>query len=401
MSYSKYFSGSQVESDQKDLIVSQLKAEIFDLRQNERDYHDLSSQLRTLEHRFNLLQEEKTRNDADYKHRNDTNLRTIANLKTDVDTLKATIEEKNIEYQENKAENLAIRDIAEHRASDISKLKNELSVAVDQNARNKEQKRDLETQLNLAREEKRKLIANNDAARANADELVYRTNELEKVLRELEYDRNRVEKQQQQLHSGNENLNHELRAKNETLRNVEQQINEAERKIYNLETDIKELERANEKGRAEVAALQRSLQQEVSRNLELNAKINNNENILRSREVQIDDYKKDLEQLKQAHNNMIDTNYQLNEDIQNLQRQIDALAEQNAQIVAELEAFSQTDEHIRHLLNRKNKVNELKYSSEAKTKGGSAIKGGTELKSGSPGRKLRTPGYSSRRSPYK
>ena len=89
------------------------------------------------------------RSDADYKHRNDTNLRTIANLKTDVDTLKATIEDKNIEYQENKAENLALKDIADHRAMDISKLKNEVSVAVDQNSRNNESKKDLETQVNL------------------------------------------------------------------------------------------------------------------------------------------------------------------------------------------------------------------------------------------------------------
>ena len=136
-------------------------------------------------------------------------------------------------------------------------------------------------QLALVREEKRKLLASNDVARADADELVYRTNELEKILRELEYDRNRVEKQQQQLQHGNENLNLELRAKGDALRNVEQQINEAEKKVYNLDNDIKEFERANEKGRAEVAGLQRAHQQEVSRNLELNAKINNNENILR------------------------------------------------------------------------------------------------------------------------
>ncbi len=57
--FQKYFSPPQVESDQKDLIISQLKAEIFELRQNDRDYHDLSSQLKNLEHRHNLLQEEK------------------------------------------------------------------------------------------------------------------------------------------------------------------------------------------------------------------------------------------------------------------------------------------------------------------------------------------------------
>lgn len=65
-------------------------------------------------------------------------------MKTDVDILKSTLAEKNIEYQENKAENLAIKDIADHRSIDISKLKNELSASIDQNNRLKEEKRNLD-----------------------------------------------------------------------------------------------------------------------------------------------------------------------------------------------------------------------------------------------------------------
>lgn len=61
--------------------------------------------------------------------------------------MKSTIEEKSIEYQENKAENLAIRDIADNRAADISKLKAELGASVDQNNRAKEEKRDFESQV--------------------------------------------------------------------------------------------------------------------------------------------------------------------------------------------------------------------------------------------------------------
>ena len=52
----------------------------------------------------------------------------------------------------------------------------------------------------------------------------------------------------------------------------------------------------------------------------------------RSREIQIDDYKKDLEQLKQAQNNMIDTNYQLNDDLKNLMNQIELINEQNLKV---------------------------------------------------------------------
>ena len=55
----KYFDPKQVESDQKDLIISQLKAELFELRRNEKNYEDLHAKLNNLEHRYNLIQEEK------------------------------------------------------------------------------------------------------------------------------------------------------------------------------------------------------------------------------------------------------------------------------------------------------------------------------------------------------
>jgi len=367
-SYNRYFSPSQVESDQKDLIISQLKAEIFELRQNERDYHDLSSNLRNLEHRYNLLSEEKIRGDSDYKARNDANLKTIANLKTDIDVLKSTIAEKNIEYQENKAENLAIKDIADHRAIDISKLKNELSGSIDQNNRLKDDKRALESNHANVKDEKRRLIAQLDAKRADFDELSYRTKELEKIVRELEYDRSRGSKQQAQLQQTNDNMNLELRSKNETLRKLEDQIGAAERDIRSLEAEVVEFERSNEKAKADLLAQQRTHQQETSKGLELQARCNNHENTLRSREIQLDDLRKDLDHLNNVLKSNGNTNYQLNNELADLTKQIERLTLQNQEIVAQLEEFSHQDEQVRSLLNRRNKVTDLKMMSESQVR---------------------------------
>ena len=59
----------------------------------------------------------------------------MANLKTDIDTLKAALSEKNIECQELRTENLALKDIAEHRGLDINKLRDELVAAVNDGKR--------------------------------------------------------------------------------------------------------------------------------------------------------------------------------------------------------------------------------------------------------------------------
>ena len=133
-------------------------------------------------------------------------LKTIANLKTDIDTLKSNIAEKNIEFQELKAENFAIKDIADHRASDTNKLKSELGSSLDLNSKLTEEKRALDTQLSIQREDKRKQLNQLDNVQSDVDNLVYKVNELEKIIKELEYDRSRLEKQNSQLTGTIENV---------------------------------------------------------------------------------------------------------------------------------------------------------------------------------------------------
>lgn len=48
MNYNRYYSPSKFESDQKDVLISQLKAEIYELKQNEHDFSELSTHLKNL-----------------------------------------------------------------------------------------------------------------------------------------------------------------------------------------------------------------------------------------------------------------------------------------------------------------------------------------------------------------
>ena len=48
-----------MESDHKDMIISQLKAEIADLQQREREYHEALEQLKILEDKIEALRQER------------------------------------------------------------------------------------------------------------------------------------------------------------------------------------------------------------------------------------------------------------------------------------------------------------------------------------------------------
>lgn len=63
---SQLYESVRYDSDQKDLLVSQLKAEIYELRKGSKDYDGLHRDLLNLEHRYNLLQEEKNCQQDDF-----------------------------------------------------------------------------------------------------------------------------------------------------------------------------------------------------------------------------------------------------------------------------------------------------------------------------------------------
>lgn len=366
--HKRSYNNNQIDSDQKDLAIAQLKAEIFELRQNERDYVELAAQLRNLEHRYNLLQEDKFRGEADFKARNEQNFRTIANLKTDIDTLKSTISETQIEYQELKAESAAIKDIAETRSMDISQLRNEQEDANTASTILNEDVRNLQMANSIAREDKRKILNHIDHANADVDELTYRNTELEKVIKEIGYEKDTVEKENDSVQRTIDTLYHELQNREDNLRQTDAVVLESQKNIADLESDIQELEKINERGRSELLHQQRNHQSEVTRNLELNAKIGSLDSGLRAREIQAEDLKREIDNLKHAHNTALDGNFQLTKDSDNLRHSINVLTNQNAELVDELSAFNEEDERIRAALNRRNRVQELKVRSDTALK---------------------------------
>jgi len=105
---------------------------------------------------------------------------------------------------------------------------------------------------------------------------------------------------------------------------------------------------------------------------------------LKSKEIQIDDQRRDNENLKNAHTKELDHNYHLQSDLDHIHLQIDAVQDNNSEILDQLERFSQEDEAVRQTLNRKNKVKELKLKSE------SALKHNVlQLAQSSPNKKLK------------
>ncbi|KRX09613.1 hypothetical protein PPERSA_09283 [Pseudocohnilembus persalinus] len=359
------YSPAKFDSDQKDVLISQLKAEIFELRQNERDFSELSSHLKNLEHRYQILSDEKLRCEHDLRLRNENNLKTISNLKTDIDSLKSGLTEKHIENQEIRAENMALKEISDHRSLDINRLKNELSQLNDYNSRQNQEKMELQEDLAIVKDQKRNALQEIDTLMIKQENLLQRNSEQEKLIRQLEQEQQQNKKQINSHRSKIEQLELELKLKLEQHQQTKGQLQESLEQISGQSQEIVKLQDMVEKYKQESNQYQKQLQNEQSKNHELGNQIVSLEQIIQSRESQIDEQRKEILQIKQAHADAIDINEKAQLDIQQLQRNVDQLQEQNRQLSNELLLFSDQDEQIRQILNRKNRVSELLIKSES------------------------------------
>ena len=68
-------------SDQKDLLISQLKAEIFEIQQRDKDFLALRDQLYSIQSKYRHLQDEKLLQDNEFRMKHDSNTVAIVGLK--------------------------------------------------------------------------------------------------------------------------------------------------------------------------------------------------------------------------------------------------------------------------------------------------------------------------------
>lgn len=82
-------------SDQKDLLISQLKAEIFEIQQRDKDYLALRDQLYAIQTKYRHLQDEKLLQENEFKTRQDSNCITLHGLKKECDDARHHLNDKN------------------------------------------------------------------------------------------------------------------------------------------------------------------------------------------------------------------------------------------------------------------------------------------------------------------
>jgi len=92
------------------------------------------------------------------------------------------------------------------------------------------------------------------------------------------------------------------------------------------------------------------------------------EDTIKFREADLNDLKNNFEGLKREHIHLLNTNDDLQHDIDQTSKHLDLLTLQNQELVNELDRYNEQDERVRALLDRKERVGDLKAKTEGKMK---------------------------------
>ena len=111
----------------KQPCIWQLRAEAMDLRAAEREYRLLQDQLLTLEQNFNRITDEKRRMEDDYKSRVEVNINMISTLRQEIDDQKHRLIDRKKQNADLYTELDAQKCTLNNRHAEIARLKSDLA----------------------------------------------------------------------------------------------------------------------------------------------------------------------------------------------------------------------------------------------------------------------------------
>jgi hypothetical protein len=88
-------SSVRIRSSDKDQLIAELRQQLFDLKNQERDYRGVNDEIFSMDNRYKLLSEEKVRSEMEGRARLDRGMDEIADCRKQVEDLKYTLSEKS------------------------------------------------------------------------------------------------------------------------------------------------------------------------------------------------------------------------------------------------------------------------------------------------------------------
>ena len=348
--------GSQIESKEKDMLISQLKAHIFELEQREKDYNTLEQRVAKLQNEICLEKQEKLRLECELKNKEDCYNKTLCNLSSDNENLQISYSEKMNENKNLFKNNDCLEKEIEIKECEICELNKKVNELLGQ-IKNIDNQR-----LNLQKTVDTLNATKNDQG-VKICKLIEDNKKLTQVCQNQENAKNlgNYEKQNllKQLDQNNFNINN-LNAKiNECIQNescLEDNIKNVNNQNLELQAVLKDYEKQFNLCKNENDNVKNNILKERSLRADVAKKCEQLNNVLNSRNAQINKLNLDKENMQKLLEMSSNQNCETQNVNDQLKNHIDNLTVQNQNLMDEIENVIKDDEKMKNIMNRKDRI---------------------------------------------
>ena len=358
--------GENCISKEKDILISQLKAQIFELELREKDFNILKERYCNLEHEVAALNECKLQLECEKKMKDEQFNKSINNLVGENECLQNKLEEKLCTNKNLYSENNCIGKEIECKEAQICELNLKLnnlmnSLRVNENERNNLNKilnglNDIKCQNNVKLSQ---LIEDNKTLKCICQE--------QKCTLEVgERDRISLSNDLDVKNCQIENLNNGLKKKICEENKLESELSkincinlEFKEDAKNCEAQLSELKSDNNNLKNNLCSEKVLCDSTNQKNLQLSE-------ILKDREEKLTMLNHDLEAIKILQNNARDRNCVLKDENAKLRKHILVLSDLNQTLINEIENVICEDQKMRNVLNRKDRINSVLASNRCR-----------------------------------
>ena len=353
-----------MESDQKDLYISELKAENFELRHRHGHFHDLRDRVAATEHEISIVNDDRRRIEEEMRIRKREDDETIRNIQGDNDGFKGTISAREAEIEDLKAQIDALRREDKDITESIRNVTGDITGITGDNEGLRRDLNGLEGQFGDEKALGRKLRADLDKAKTTLNVKEDENGSALHTIRCLEDDLNKNRMTEEDLGRILADKSAELDDKNNRLRSLEEEISRLRMCIDDKDREAHDLNHRYG-AQLDLTNKERSeLDRQLSKNADLDATVRRLEDELCHLEKDISSIRSDVERLRRVFEDADMANKGLEDELNALNRHAQLLESQNVDLTKELDGIVIADERVRADLDRKHRVSVLQQRND-------------------------------------
>ena len=353
--YQTYEINNNSNPDQ-DRLISQLKAEIFEKEQNQKDFCQLQSKYRNLQNELQLLSEAKLHLEYELRSKTDSGNKSISDLKNQNENLLNDLNEKIAMNKKLYNDNNNLYRNLESKTAENQGLKDQVCEQENILSKLNEDKSNIERQIMQLNQTRQ--MHNNNIQNLNdqIENLSQQVNDQNKLLNEKNLQNQEILKNLEAQRFDNNNLLGKLKSREDALYKAQEQLELANRQLDKLECDYNILNDEYNKNKSDTVNLNNALAKENSIRTQVEENNQKLEQMINERNEDIKKLQNENDSIQMTLEKLNNDKIKLGNELEGYKRHILVLTEQNEKLAKELECVLDRDMRLLQNLRRNEKL---------------------------------------------